>query len=74
MKSRDKKSMKEKSESARIIGRMVTPGFINPHSSPPHGIGGPADASTVASQPILPHDAQYPDQAQFEADKRSVYK
>lgn len=73
MKSRDNKSMKEKSDVGRTIGRMVTPGF-NHHPSSPHGIGGPGDASVVATQPILPHDAQYPDQAQFEADKRSVYK
>jgi hypothetical protein len=28
----------------------------------------------LSSQPIPPHDAHYQDQAQFESDKRAVYK
>lgn len=41
------------------------------------GSGGNHDAAlaVAASQPIIaPHDAQYQDQAQFECDKRAVYK
>jgi len=72
------RNMKERGGSDRgttasATGIMVTPGFDHPSSLQS---GGPSDAALAiaASQPIPPHDSQYSDQAQFEADKRSVYK
>ncbi|CAG7722354.1 unnamed protein product [Allacma fusca] len=63
--------MKDRSGSERT---MVTPGYEHQSSQPTGGQHQDAALAIAASQPIPPHDAQYPDQAQFEADKRAVYK
>ncbi|ODM94948.1 Homeobox protein PKNOX2 [Orchesella cincta] len=74
--------MRERSGSDVAVAErtnMVTPGYDQ--TSQPGGAvvasGGVQDAAlgVAASQPIIPpHDGQYQDQAQFECDKRAVYK
>ena len=59
--------------SSATTSAMVTPGF-DPQSNLQGSTNSDAALAIAASQPIPPHDAQYSDQAQFEADKRSVYK
>lgn len=48
-------------------GSMVTQGYSAASALS-------SDGSLSSSQPIPPHDSHYHDQAQFEADKRAVYK
>ena len=74
MKLKDK-IMKERSGNDRTAtATMVTPGYEHQSSQPTGGQHQDAALGIAASQPIPPHDAQYSDQAQFEADKRAVYK
>lgn len=55
--------MKERPISGLDRSKMVTQGQINALNDGP-----------LSSQPIPPHDPHYHDQAQFESDKRAVYK
>lgn len=57
--------MKQRPGSDSDRSGMVTQGYTTPVS---------LSDGPLSSQPIQSHDAHYHDQAQFESDKRAVYK